>query len=120
MDQLPNFVMHGFLFSRPDLETSKDGDMSLSDGQSSRPLWPTATVGDSKQSGAAGYSTESGRHSGTTLTDTVKTTGKKKLNPLFVTWLQGLPPDWLSPERINSEGLETWLCQQRVLLRSLL
>lgn len=34
-------------------------------------LWPTATVGDSKASGAAGYSTESGRHSGTTLTDAI-------------------------------------------------
>lgn len=32
-------------------------------------LWPTATAGDAKASGAAGYSTESGRHSGTTLTD---------------------------------------------------
>ena len=32
-------------------------------------LWPTAT--DAKASGAAGYSTESGRHAGTTLTDAV-------------------------------------------------
>ena len=32
-------------------------------------LWPTATATDSKASGAAGYSTDSGRHSGTTLTD---------------------------------------------------
>lgn len=32
-------------------------------------LWPTATQQDSRQSGAAAYSTESGRHSGTTLTD---------------------------------------------------
>jgi hypothetical protein len=31
--------------------------------------WPTPTAQDSKASGAAGYSTESGRHSGTTLTD---------------------------------------------------
>jgi len=31
--------------------------------------WPTAVAGDSKSCGAAGYSTESGRHSGTTLTD---------------------------------------------------
>ncbi len=31
--------------------------------------WPTPTSGDSKASGAAGYSTESGRHSGTMLTD---------------------------------------------------
>lgn len=32
-------------------------------------LWPTATAGDSKASGSKGYSTESGRHAGTTLTD---------------------------------------------------
>ena len=32
-------------------------------------LWPTATAGDAKASGSAGYSTESGRHPGTTLTD---------------------------------------------------
>lgn len=33
--------------------------------------WPTATAGDAKSSGAAGYSTESGRHTGTTLTDAI-------------------------------------------------
>jgi hypothetical protein len=32
-------------------------------------LWPTATGEDSRASGAAAYSTESGRHPGTTLTD---------------------------------------------------
>lgn len=31
--------------------------------------WPTPTSGDAKASGASGYSTESGRHTGTTLTD---------------------------------------------------
>jgi hypothetical protein len=31
--------------------------------------WPTPTSKDHAQSGAAGYSTASGRHSGTTLTD---------------------------------------------------
>jgi hypothetical protein len=35
-------------------------------------MWPTATAGGSKGSGAAAYSTESGRHSGTTLTDATK------------------------------------------------
>ena len=37
--------------------------------QSQRSAWPTATAMDSIGSGAAGYSTESGRHPGTTLTD---------------------------------------------------
>jgi len=32
-------------------------------------LWPTATAGDARMTGAAGYSTESERNSGTTLTD---------------------------------------------------
>ena len=43
--------------------------------------WPTPTVGDSKASGAKGYSMESGRHSGTTLTDAV--TGPRGLLPLI-------------------------------------
>lgn len=34
--------------------------------------WPTPTQQDSASSGAAGYSTESGRHSGTTLTDAAR------------------------------------------------
>jgi hypothetical protein len=34
-------------------------------------LWPTPTACDAQASGAGGHSTESGRHSGTTLTDAV-------------------------------------------------
>lgn len=34
--------------------------------------WPTPTAMDANSSGAAGYSTESGRHSGTTLTDAAR------------------------------------------------
>ena len=34
--------------------------------------WPTPTAQDQASSGAAGYSTESGRHSGTTLTDAAR------------------------------------------------
>ena len=48
-------------------------------GRSGRPTsgsasgsWPTATRQDSAQSGAAAYSTESGRHAGTTLTDAAR------------------------------------------------
>jgi len=32
-------------------------------------LWPTPTAGDANSSGSAAYTTDSGRHSGTTLTD---------------------------------------------------
>lgn len=41
------------------------------ESMASRGLWPTPTAGDAKASGSAGDSTESGRHSGTTLTDAV-------------------------------------------------
>jgi hypothetical protein len=85
--------------------------------------WPTPTAGDSKDSGAALYSTESGRHSGTTLTDAVRgkwatptardakgpgpthtkggrdlatDVGTGKLNPEFVECLMGLPVGWTS------------------------
>jgi hypothetical protein len=34
--------------------------------------WPTATVQDAASSGSAAYSTDSGRHSGTTLTDAAR------------------------------------------------
>jgi hypothetical protein len=36
-------------------------------------MWPTATAGDSASTGAASYSTDSGRHAGTTLTDAIRT-----------------------------------------------
>lgn len=85
--------------------------------------WPTPTAGDSKASGAAAYSTASGRHSGTTLTDAavrlwntprardwkaggkdclgpqaLRTTGQAGmvLNPQFVETLMGLPVGWTS------------------------
>lgn len=69
-------------------------------------MWPTATATDAKASGAAGYSTESGRHSGTTLTDATvgprgpesrSTTGKSRarLNHRWVAQLMGFPSDWL-------------------------
>ena len=46
--------------------------------------WPTPTRGDGSSSGAAGYSTESGRHSGTTLTDAEK----------FAGWATPTARDW--------------------------
>lgn len=80
------------------------------------------TVGDSKASGSAAYSTKSGRHSGTTLTDAVVRfptptardwkSGKAsaatharnarplseviggQLNPMWVEWLMGYPLGW--------------------------
>jgi hypothetical protein len=62
-------------------------------------LWPTPTASDANSSGAAGYSTESGRHSGTTLTDaTVRIVSRRApprspngmvLNPRFVEAMMG-------------------------------
>jgi hypothetical protein len=66
--------------------------------------WPTPTAGDSKASGAAGYSTASGRHTGTTLTDATVGprgpltrqggSGGRVLNPRFVEALMGMPDGW--------------------------
>ena len=54
----------GCIFARPTLALPTDA----SDGSA----WPTATAMDCRGSGAAAYSTESGRHSGTTLTDAAR------------------------------------------------
>lgn len=69
-------------------------------------LWPTATATDANSSGAAGYSTASGRHAVTTLTDATcgprgpessSTNGKSRarLNHRWVAQLLGFPSDWL-------------------------
>ena len=86
-------------------------------------LWPTATAGDANSSGAAGYSTASGRHSGTTLTDAAvrkkryptptssdarrgrfrdATVGK--LNPAWVDALMGFPDGWTEVEACQGDG----------------
>lgn len=66
-----------------------------------REMWPTPTATDAKASGSAGYSTESGRHQGTTLTvATVRTASRRApprspdgmvLNPRFVEAMMGFP-----------------------------
>ena len=64
-------------------------------------LWPTPTAQDEKASGAAGYSTASGRHPGTTLTDaTVGPRGQASRNT------SGSPP---APCRLNPDWVETLL-----------
>lgn len=76
-------------------------------------LLPTPTASDWKSSGAAGYSTESGRHSGTTLTDAVlgaASAGRTgKLNPRLSEWIQGFPVGWMSSAPLEMQSFQTWL-----------
>lgn len=89
----------GQLYARPMLELR-----TAASGSSS---WPTPVAGDAKSCGAAGYSTESGRNQGVTLTDAARlwagrrgltqsgpgspNTSTLRLNPQFVEWLMGFP-----------------------------
>lgn len=72
--------------------------------------WPTPTAGDEKRSGSRAPPRRPGNsaHDGTSLTDaTCRTPGRPhpttcthggecrwRLNPRFVEWLMGFPPDW--------------------------
>ena len=73
---LPIVGIAGSAWPTPDAEVSTRSNRSLSPRAAVRPnlaalakMWPTPTATDAKASGASGYSTLSGRHSGTTLTD---------------------------------------------------
>ena len=74
---------------------------------------PTPTASDAKASGAAGYSTASGRHCGTTLTDAVlgaASAGRTgKLNPRLSEWIMGFPKGWISSTPLETQSLRTWL-----------
>lgn len=68
----------GSAWPTPDAGVSMHSNRSQSSGAATRPnlaliakqgAWPTPTATDAKASGAAAYSTASGRHAGTTLTD---------------------------------------------------
>lgn len=75
------------------------------------------TVADAMASGAAGYSTESGRHSGTTLTDAVcgaASTGRSGiLNPRLSEWLQGMPIGWTSSAPLETSDVRQWFTRAR-------
>lgn len=59
--------------SSKDLASSLRATLALRISVSVCSSWPTTTTRDEASSGSAGYSTESGRHSGTTLTDAIRT-----------------------------------------------
>lgn len=62
------------LWPTPSASVPNDGESPLSVAGK---LWPTPTASDANASGSFGYSTDSGRHAGTTLTDaTVRTSGR--------------------------------------------
>ena len=110
------------------------------DLQAAADKWPTPTSQDAVGSGSAGYSTESGRSEGVTLTDaTVRASRlglptvsagesgspleapRQRLNPAFVEALMGLPPGWSTPTiGSGASGMRSFLSRQRRLLASLL
>src|SRR6185312_12839446 len=79
-------------------------------GAAKESFWPTPTAADANASGSAAYSTESGRHAGTTLTDATarvatSTAGPRArtrskdgmvLNPRFVEALLGFPDGFVA------------------------
>ena len=146
-------------------------------------MLPTPTAGDAAMTRAAHYSTESGRHSGTTLTDALlpkmlptptanchtgageraggdniqtavakmlptptardhksgkasqetharnarplsETVGRDhgggRLNPCFVEWMMGLPPNWTASTGFDPAGMESFRRRWRSHLRRLL
>lgn len=99
----------------------KDGDRAEADVPTNALLgrWvarlPTTTTSDAKASGAAGYSTASGRHSGTTLTDVVAGAASQGrtgiLNPRLSEWMQGLPTGWTSSTSLATSALRRWRTQ---------
>ena len=88
-------------------------------------LWPTATAGDHKASGAAGYSTASGRHAGVTLTDAAVRLWPTARARDFkgVGFGDDLPGEvgrqmWPTPSAANpnaQESLETWQARREEL-----
>lgn len=91
-------MRNGACIQRPDPEP-----LTFADGFTCSGILPTPTATDCKASGVSGNHTfESGRHSGTTLTDAVVRTGPdgrrlsdgKNLNPRFVEWMMGFPAGW--------------------------
>jgi len=96
---------------------------TLIEAISARTNWPTPTGKDSENSGAQGYSTASGRHSGTTLTDAAvgpRGGGQENpnrgfsLSPEWDEWLMNWPPGLTKLEPLGKEVFDAWLQLQRI------
>lgn len=125
-----NPTLKGAAVKWPTPGANEDGYRLQGDSQSNglaatAMKWPTPTSTDAKASGAAGYSTASGRHAGVTLTDAAcrgllapttpkdgasTSTSGRALNPRFVEALMGWPDGWT-----DCAYWETELCPTRSL-----
>lgn len=93
----------GSAWPMPDASVWTGSSRSCSAGAAVRPAlallasrWPTPTASDAAASGASGYSTESGRHSGTTLTDAAVRAreGTARTPPATTAWSTPTARDW--------------------------
>ena len=116
MDQLPNFVAHGFQAedSPSPQDPTKIGDGSQT---SSTQQWrtPTACTPNSLRGSGQDATKREAQGHAVNLQDQAHTRGgcdkRKRLNPCFVEWLMGMPhPFWSLPScfaPIGSEPSET-------------
>ena len=98
-------------------------------GESGFSFWPTATASDANASGSAAYSTASGRHSGTTLTDAVVRMPDQLATPraehdsgrhrgIADTLHSQVKKDWPTPSASmpnDTESPESWLARAALL-----
>lgn len=111
--------------SRPD-QATPGGQTSLLDGPNSHQQWPTPNPPNGGRRMRPEYAesrgqTPTGKRQVYLETKVEQVTGKPKLNPLFVEWLMGWPPNWtasLNPESTGSARAATVLFQYVLLMRS--
>ena len=107
--------------THPAPPTPQPGDGSSSGGRGSRQQFPTPRGQDSYE--RSNRKTVQAAHRGEaqmTLTRHIRGPDgdPKRLNPLFVEWLQGMPIGWTSLAPIGSERWETWRRLLKATLRS--
>lgn len=116
------WIWFGYSPSHPDQEIAISGPSSLDAVPSLRQRWPSPTVMDA--SGFHGQPDE-GRtspNSGQTLAGSTEgPERRRKLNPIFVEWLMGLPIGWSDPLLgIDRTAFALWETASSLWLRALL